>query len=398
MQSRIQTIVLLQVACLLGFLCTPLHSGWGATFNTLTPIALFTDSNGGVRGGGDLYAGEFQEIERGILLKIDDWIAKGILKISTDDLEQIKKIQKTHIVTSRPHACLELREDAHGNCINPDDEREVVNDPLSTPRRVIIGRILWDGYRSKPLDKETLTLHEMLEVALTKDHKIFVDKAFENSYATRLSLNKNWEIFKDRLLDSLRVLQRDDHEIELYDLSPVTTFLAGVKKGSDYSNCLKYEGKSPHARAQQDKHCQILSSILEETLQKDVKPVIDKPGYRMQKMYRSDVEPILADSMRNDLPLSWRHLESKLLVKITTARRDLIDEYNSQLDGSIIIQKMERVCPDDHDFTHSIRCFFSNLIPAIEESINTAIGNYTEHVDQIYKAASENLTEMIDPV
>jgi hypothetical protein len=354
--------------------------------------------NGGVRGGGDIYAAEFQEVERGILLKIDAWQSSKVLNISTDDLARVKAIQKIHDVTSQPHACLELRVDAQGNCVVPTDERDVVNDPLSNPPRVIIGRNHWDGYKSRPLDKETLVLHEMLEVALTKSAQLFVDKTFETSYATKLSTLKAWETFRSHHMDMLRDLHRDNQDIDGVDFTPVHSFLMGVNSGSDYKNCLKSKGTNKNARKKQDQYCKPLAEIFINSLTTVLEPDGNSGFARVQKQVDEDKQNHQEWLDESSVDESWQAWARTQYLNYDIAMQRATTSYNSTVGSADDVKTLlDTTCPQNGDLSFAISCAFTQGVPALEKLLGSAIDAYVNQIDASYNSLVNDSNAQIDP-
>jgi len=384
---RIQSIFMKALASVFFFATLPIMA-----------VAYSNETNGGVRGGGDIYAGELFEVERSILLKIDLWVSAGELQVSSSDLERVKAVQKIHDVTSRPHACLGLLEKSNGECVNPDDERDIVNDPFSNPPRVIIGRIRWDGYRDEPLDKETLTLHEMLEVALTKDSKIFVDKTFEKSYRHRLDTLRDWEIFKSKNESFLRDLHRDDQDLDEVDLRSIHSFLMGLNRSTDYTNCIHSEGRNRDARKLQKKYCIPLFNAYIGSVSDVILPDLAKDFERVDKKVKQDYSSYLAWLKNTTVSQSWKNWAYSIFSAYIGNRQVAINQYNyrnSQIDAKNLLSK---VCPLDGDLSHLWRCAYLEGLNVLQKAMDSSSEQYLKYIDDSYRLNSGEFISRIKPI
>jgi hypothetical protein len=391
-QNRMRTLIQLKPLQALGL------------FLSIFIANLSFAQNGGERHGGDLYVGEFQEIERGILPKIDRWVADGSLKITSAELEKVKLTVARHVVISKPHACL-TGEKTDGTCKIANDERDVVNQPFSNPPLVIIGRIRWDGYANRPkTDKEILVLHEMLEVSLTKSSKLVRDKTFELSYQHKNELDILWkEQLRSRHINFLKDIRREEANFESVDMTVLSTFLKTMKFSSDYKNCVAMTGKSQKEREARLKVClplvnQFLGAV-QDYLKNDMQKRLNEITANLDRMNR-DYQAYVASTYNLPEVLPWRNWatsEQNILIQEAQAAFKASNEVISR---DAVFNILDKASPYSGDLSENIVFVFDEekgALPMIKAMFEQSRAILTKMLYESNDKSMERVNAQIDP-
>lgn len=170
------------------------------------------ETNGGSRGGGDVYSAEVFSIARGIGKKLRAWTASGILELTDAQLAQVEAIVDLSPTPNPSAPLLEVysfdRVYKHPELLpsRAADETALINIYDHKPPRIEVGRILWDGLRGRGIEKEMIILHELLGAAGILKNGRRVDDQFEISYGLKLRSFADWEEFRDEARTTIMIL------------------------------------------------------------------------------------------------------------------------------------------------------------------------------------------------
>jgi hypothetical protein len=361
----------------------------------LAGISAFAQ-NSGERHGGDLYAGEFQEIERSVLGKLESWSQSGALAITPDEIAKIKSVVAIHEVISKPHACLKT-EKPNGECARPEDERDIVNQPYSKPPVVIIGRLRWDSYADRPVDKEILVLHEMIEVSLTQNSRLIRDRTFEQSYQVKLKNELAWKAFKTTHTDYLKDLRREELNYNQLDLSVINTFLKTMKISSDYKECVKMTGKTQRQREARIKICMPLVESFLNAVQEFVKTELDARNRQivanMDRIIHAH-EAWIKGQVDHPLWQTWAHAQ---LEKVFAETQTAFQNASKKITSDAVYSVLDKASPYTGDLTENIEFLFNDAFPMIAKIFQDARSAMVDELTATVQRALDETDALLDP-
>lgn len=387
--------------------------------------------NGGERNGGDIYIGEFKEIERSILSKLEQWRKTGVLKISEKQVQRMQTGYETQKVHSRLHACIfEQGEGDLKPCLKQEHERAVINDHRTKPPYFVIGRQRWDEMKRQPdgaLLLETTVLHEMMEAFLSDGVNV-MDKSFEQSYKIKLESIKDWESFKANLKQFLREFNLISHEESNFDLSNFTTFFETLKLNADYDICMTQEtdeasfaclrildvmnyaiyGVREFAK---DPSKMNVFELLAEVLDEDdhsgqsgfLRKTLMSQEERLVKRLNDNIQGADEYIKSAHLPDAWVYFAIEQYKRVLTARKQAIDEQNAKVADPEFqknAREIERgACKavEDKGPIPRLRCLIENTIPAFTVWIQQLHQPIVDRVEAAYQFSLDKLNETVDP-
>lgn len=368
--------------------------------------------NGGDRGGGGEYAAEVLNIARGIAKKLRIWVKDGTLKTSQKQPalseSQIRDIEKIVDLDSKDRSNL-LEVYSYQRVYRypeflPDTAKasEVTlaniykKKPTDHPR-IEVGELRWDALKGKALEKELLTLHELLGAAgiLKKGERI--DAAFLVSYEFKLKNLKDWENYKEELKIKAFSILSEETRLAKPPTVALKCAFDNAKNMPQYKkvmNPAKYydrgNGQTPTASElngfQSENYLEVLFTWVANL--QDLKKNSEEELVKERKTIDAIIKEAKSKTLRKDIPDSWQEWGSKMLVQLDEAMAIRAAMAAGILSRDDVFNYIDKKCPD-LDRIKTLTCldeFAHNDLPELyRKDTESAVEDFRKMVDHFLK-------------